>query len=74
MNRLPKPTGKELVRALENLSFRCVRIRGSHHFLVHADGRHTVVPVHSGETIGPGLLAKRLRDCKISRSDLDGLI
>ena len=31
-------------------------------FLRHPDGRGTVVPVHSGEPIGPGLLAAVLRD------------
>ena len=32
------------------------RTRGSHVFLRHPDGRTTTVPIHSGETIGPGLL------------------
>jgi len=35
---------------------------GSHHFLRHPDGPTTVVPVHAGETIGPGLLFQILRD------------
>jgi predicted RNA binding protein YcfA (HicA-like mRNA interferase family) len=29
-----------------------------------------VVPVHSGEIIGPGLLHKILQDCKMSVHDL----
>jgi predicted RNA binding protein YcfA (HicA-like mRNA interferase family) len=56
MSRSPRITGSELIAALESGGFSVVRIRGSHHFLRHADGRTTVVPVHSGETIGPGLL------------------
>ena len=44
------------------------------HFLRHADGHVTVVPVHSGETIGPGLLHKILRDCEMSEDDLRGLL
>ena len=36
----------------------------------HADGRATVVPVYAGETSGPGLLGRILRDCKLSRDDL----
>jgi predicted RNA binding protein YcfA (HicA-like mRNA interferase family) len=35
--------------------------------LRHPDGRVTVVPVHSGEIIGPGLLGAILRDCEIER-------
>ncbi len=51
-----------------------VRVRGSHHFLVHNDGRRTVIPVHSGETIGPGLLAQILRDCQLTREELRTLL
>jgi predicted RNA binding protein YcfA (HicA-like mRNA interferase family) len=67
-------TGKELIGALEKAGFGVTRIRGSHHFLRHPDGRATSVPVHVGETIGPGLLAKILRDAKVSREELLGLL
>ncbi|MGA2743724.1 MAG: type II toxin-antitoxin system HicA family toxin [Candidatus Sulfotelmatobacter sp.] len=67
----PSPAqGKELVRILERAGFRVVRTRGSHTFLKHPDGRVTVVPVHSGETIGPGLLRAILRDVEMSTDDL----
>jgi len=69
MSKLPRCTGKQLIEALQRAGFEVVRIRGSHHFLCHPDGRRTVVPVHSGETIGPGLLSKILRDCELSRDD-----
>jgi len=36
----------------------------------HPDGRATVVPVHSGETIGPGLLTKILRNVEMTKDDL----
>jgi len=32
------------------------------------------VPVHSGETIGPGLLLKILRACEIDLEQLDKLL
>src|SRR5207245_3546447 len=35
-----------------------LRTKGEPSLLGHEDGRTTVVPVHSGETIGPGLLLK----------------
>ena len=60
MSRNPRLTGAELTATLGRAGFVIARIRGSHHFLRHADVRHTVVPVHSGETIGPGLLSKIL--------------
>lgn len=70
MSGFPVLTGKRLVRALEQLGFEVVRTKGSHLFLRHADGRRTVVPVHRGETIGCGLLAKILRDCDMTQDDL----
>jgi len=60
--------------ALAKAGFVVIRIKGSHHFLRHQDGRKTVVPVHSGETIGPGLLHKILRDCQLNAEDLQRLL
>jgi predicted RNA binding protein YcfA (HicA-like mRNA interferase family) len=50
------------------------RYKGSHHFLIHSDGRRTVVPVHGKETIGWGLLAQILRDCKLTLNEFLGLL
>jgi predicted RNA binding protein YcfA (HicA-like mRNA interferase family) len=74
MSRSPRITGAELIAALTKVGFLVARIRGSHHFLRHPDGRTTVVPVHSGETIGPGLLNKILRDCQLAVADLRKLL
>ncbi len=74
MNKLPALTGRQLIDALSAAGFQLIRTKGSHHFLRHPDGRTTVIPVHSGETIGPGLLSKILRDCQLSRGDLQTLL
>lgn len=74
MTSLPSLTGKELLAVLKKAGFEVLRVKGSHHFLHHSDGRITVVPVHSGETIGPGLLAKILRDCDLSRDQFQQLL
>ena len=74
MTSYPAVRGKELLAALDRAGFRVSRVKGSHHFLRHADGRVTVVPVHAGETIGPGLLAKILRDVKLDRDQLQALL
>ena len=67
-------TGGDLIAALKRAGFEVTRTRGSHHFLRHSDGRVTTVPVHAGETIGPGLLSKILRDTKLTRGDLEELL
>ena len=71
MARLPRLKGKELIRRLEEFGFEVIRIKGSHHSLRHEDGRYTVVPVHAGELIGPGLLLKILKDVELAREDLE---
>jgi len=70
MTRLPRITGERLISVLKRAGFEVVRVKRSHHLLRHPDGRTTVVPVHAGEIIGPGLLAKILRDTDVSRDDL----
>ena len=69
MTRLPRLTGREVIAALKRADFEVVRIRGSHHRLRHVDGRVTTVPVHAGETIGPGLMASILRDIEMTRAE-----
>lgn len=34
--------------------------------LIHPDGRSTIVPIHPGQEIGPGLLRKIIRDAGVS--------
>jgi predicted RNA binding protein YcfA (HicA-like mRNA interferase family) len=74
MTKLPRPTGKQVITALRGAGFEAVRTKGSHHFLRHPDGRATVVPVHSGESIGPGLMAKILRDAELTAEQLATLL
>lgn len=74
MSQLPSVTGRQVITALGKVGFEVARVRGSHYILIHRDGRRTVVPVHSGEIIGRGLLAQILRDCKISREEFSTLL
>ena len=67
---LSRANRQAVVAALRSHGFAVIRIRGSHQFLRHPDGRATVVPVHAGETIGRGLMAKILRDADLSHEQL----
>jgi predicted RNA binding protein YcfA (HicA-like mRNA interferase family) len=60
--------------ALAKVGFGVVRVKGSHHFLRHPDGRSTVVPAHAGEVLGPGITAKILRDCDLAADTLRTLL
>jgi predicted RNA binding protein YcfA (HicA-like mRNA interferase family) len=74
MTRLPRATGKDIVRALQKVGFPVDSTRGSHVFLKHPDGRATAVPAHPGETPGPGILRSILRDAKLTADDLADLL
>ncbi|MBN1935514.1 MAG: type II toxin-antitoxin system HicA family toxin [Anaerolineae bacterium] len=74
MTKLPRITGRQLVAALCKGGFEVIRVKGSHHFMRHPSGKSTVVPVHRGETIGPGLMSQILRDCEITREELIELL
>ena len=74
MSRLPRISGKYLIKALSRAGFQLIRIKGSHHFIRHDDGRATVVPLHRNEEIGPGLLTKILKDCDLSAEQFRALL
>ena len=66
MGRPPGLSGEQVIAALRRAGFEVVRVRGSHHLVRHPDGRATVVPVDSGEHVGPGLMSKILADCEMT--------
>ena len=66
MPKLPRRRGREVIATLKRAGFEVVRIKGSHHFLRHPDGRCTVVPVHAGEIIGVGLMKTILDDAEMT--------
>ena len=67
MPRMPRVTGVDVVRALRSLGWIVAAQRGSHVQLKHPErpGRVTI-PIHAGETIGPGLLASILKQAGLS--------
>ncbi|MBN8728429.1 MAG: type II toxin-antitoxin system HicA family toxin [Xanthomonadales bacterium] len=67
--RLPRGSGAQIIDAIRGRPRE-----GSHHFIRHGDGRSTVVPVHAGETMGPGLLSKILQDVELSREEFTALL
>ena len=75
MAKLPQLDAVKLSKILRKLGFEFFRQRGSHMFFKHPDGRTTVVPHHSGDKIGPGLLNKIIKkDIQISREEFEKLI
>ena len=71
MSRLPRITGREVLRALERAGFNLVRIRGSHHYVEHnADPtRRATVPIHGNRVIGPPIMRSILRTAQLSAQE-----
>jgi predicted RNA binding protein YcfA (HicA-like mRNA interferase family) len=64
--KTPRLTARQIISALKRAGFEVIRIKGSHHYIQHIDGRSTVIPVHSGDTVGVGLMNKILDDCQMT--------
>lgn len=70
MTKLPRLSGKELCKIVEKLGFKFIRQTGSHVVYEHQDGRRVVIPVHSREELGPGLLTKIIKhDLQMTREE-----
>jgi predicted RNA binding protein YcfA (HicA-like mRNA interferase family) len=67
-------SAQKTIRALKKLGFQKIRQKGSHVVMRHRDGRMTVVPIHKGEDIGPGLLLEIIKDAKLSREEFFDLL
>ena len=65
MGRLARLPSRKVLHAPESFGFEAIRQRGSHIVMRHPDGRTTVVPIHTGEDIGRGLLRKIIRDARL---------
>ena len=49
MARLPELPARRVLAALRRAGFEEIRRRGSHRFLMHADGRSLIFALHDGE-------------------------
>jgi predicted RNA binding protein YcfA (HicA-like mRNA interferase family) len=66
---------KQLIKVLEKIGFKEIRITGSHHRFVHEDGRKTSVPIHGSEPIGKGLLNKIIKkDVRITKEEFEEIL
>ena len=73
--KLPRVTGREVVRALERAGFVFDRQRGSHVILLHSQTRQRVsIPVHAGRIVKLGTLKGILEDAGLSRDEFDLLL
>lgn len=70
MGKLPRVSGKDLLRFLVGEGFAVVRVRGSHHVLTRGEV-DTVVPVHGSHNLAIGTLRKILRDIDMTPDEFE---
>lgn len=73
MGKLPRVTGKEMLRFLQKQGYEIVRVRGSHHFLQNEQKR-TSVPVHGNRELKIGTLRSILRDIDLAPDQFEELL
>lgn len=66
MTQMPTVRAKRLVQFLKKQGFKAIRQQGSHIFFKYPDGKTTVVPLHTNQDIGRGLLRKILDDIQMT--------
>ena len=67
MSDLPCVSGKTMVRLLESLGWRVIRIQGSHHILHKAGaGVPFPVPVHGNQDVKIGTLRRILKQAGLT--------
>jgi len=74
MPPVPSVRGERVVRALEKVGFKAVRVAGSHYIMRHTDGRGTTVPVHPGRDVAKGTLRGILADAGMTVEELRRLL
>jgi len=70
--KLPRLSGREVIKILVKLGFETVRQRGSHVFIRHSDGRTTVIPNH--KEIDKGTLLEIIRQAGLTRNEFLELV
>jgi predicted RNA binding protein YcfA (HicA-like mRNA interferase family) len=73
MPKINPISGKKLAKILKDLGFKIIRIKGSHHYFHHSDGRSTTVPIHGNEDVAVGTMRAILDDAKLSVEEYNKL-
>ena len=70
MARMPRITGKEMLRFLGAQNFLLRRVKGSHH-LMKKGNVQTVIPIHGNRNLKMGTLRGILRDIEMTPEEFE---
>ncbi|NLE05799.1 MAG: type II toxin-antitoxin system HicA family toxin [Crenarchaeota archaeon] len=66
MPKIPPIDSEKLIKILQRQGFKIIRQKGSHIILINDDKTRTVIPMHPGKDLKPGLTRAILREAGIS--------
>lgn len=72
MARMPRPSGRAMLRFLASQGYTVVRVRGSHHVMAQ-DTKRTSILVHDNNVLKIGTLRGILRDIEMSPEEFERL-
>ncbi len=72
MGKMPRISGKDMIRFLERQDFVLRRVTGSHHVMRRGE-LQTVVPVHGNQDLRTGTLRGILRDVRMEPEEFERL-
>ncbi len=68
--RLPRASGDKHIAALKRAGWKVNHIEGSHYILIkEGSDIHLSIPVHSGKTLGMGLLKKLISRASLTNEE-----
>lgn len=67
MPKIPPVTPIKIIKILEKSGFKVIRQKGSHVIMINDKGTRTVIPVHLGKEVKPGLIRAIIKEAGISR-------
>lgn len=74
MDKLPRVSATEVIKALERAGFRLARQSGSHKIYRNEVGRRVTVPYHAKKTVHPKVLQSILRDADLTVEEFRELL
>ena len=74
MSRLPRVSGREVVRAFARIGYEVDRQRGSHVVLRHRDPPHRRLVVPDHREIAKGTLRKLIREAGLTTEEFSELV
>jgi len=67
--KIPPLNPHKLIKILQRTGFKIIRQKGSHVIMMNDQKIRTVIPVHPGKDVKPGLIRAIIKEAGLSREE-----